>query len=334
MEIGWLQAFAEGWQAREAQRRLPHALLLTGQAGVGKRAAAVWLAKRRLGLGGASPLPKYPAGIPEHADLRWVQRDRDKETGKEKDSIGIDQVRELIAELSLTSYEGGAKVAVIEPADIMTTEAANSLLKTLEEPPGDSLLVLVADRVGRLPATIFSRCQRINVPAPPRDASLAWLDRLQPGADWAAALDAAGGAPLAAIDALETLGDTDRMAREFAALVQGRASPVEVAGRWAKMDPSFVLGWLGRQVQLCVYRLSDRSRPSGRHAVPESVLNRMDRRNLFCYLDTINRLRGQPAASFNVQLALESLLIDWAGGLAGYRNPFLPGRLLPVPAAR
>ena len=328
MELGWLQSFASGWQAREAQGRLPHAVLLSGQPGVGKRAAAIWLAKRRLGLGAPEPLPQYPVEIPGHADLRWVHKPEDRE------SIGIDQVRELIDELSLTSYEGGAKVEVIEPADIMTADAANSLLKTLEEPPGDALLVLLADRVGRLPATIFSRCQRISVPAPPASVSLAWLDRLRPGTEWAAALEVAGGAPLAAIEALETLDDTERMAREFAALAEGRGSPVEVAGRWAQMEPQFVLGWLGRQVQRCLYRLGDRSRPAGPHAVPETVLNRMDSRNLFCYLDTINRLRGQPMASYNVQLTLESLLIDWAQGLAGYRNPFSPGRLLPVPAAR
>ena len=334
MDIIWLEPFAEGWRAREAQGRLPHAVLLTGQPGVGKRAAAVWLARQRLGIGPPASLPQYPVDVPEHADLRWVERETDKDTGKAKQSIGIDQVRELIAGLSLTSYEGGAKVAVIEPADLMTADAANSLLKTLEEPPGDALLVLVADRVGRLPATIFSRCQRINVPAPPTGVSLAWLDRVQPGADWPAALEIAGGAPLAAIGALETLGDTAQMEQEFAAVAAGRASPVDVAARWAKLEPQFVLGWLGRQVQQCLYRLSDRSRPAGRHPVPESVLARMDTRNLFCYLDTINGLRGQPLASYNVQLALESLLIDWAAGLVDYRNPFSPGRLLPVPAAR
>lgn len=324
----WLEALADGWRAREAQGRLPHAVLLTGQPGVGKRAAAIWLAKRRLAIGEPEPLPTYPATVPEHPDLRWVQKPEDKQ------SIGIDQVRELIEQLSLTSFGGGAKVAVIEPADIMTTDAANSLLKTLEEPSGDALLVLVADRLGRLPATIFSRCQRINVPAPPLSVGLAWLDRLRPGADWPPALEIAGHAPLAAIEALETLDATKAMERELGELAQGRVSPVEVAGRWAKMEPQFVFGWLGRQVQHCLYRLSDRGRPAGTSAVPDSVLKRMDRRNLFCYLDTINRLRGQPAGSYNLQLALESVLIDWAAGLVDYRNPFSPGGLLPIPAAR
>lgn len=328
LEIPWLEAFADGWRAREAQGRLPHAVLLTGQPGVGKRAAAVWLASRRLRVGEPDPMPRYPVTVPEHADLRWVQKPEDKQ------SIGIDQVRELIDELSLTSYAGGAKVAVIEPADIMTGDAANSLLKTLEEPSGDALLVLVADRVGRLPATIFSRCQRINVPPPPVSVGLAWLDRVQPTANWRAALEIAGNAPLAAIAALETLDATNNMGRELAALGEGRTSPVDVAARWAKMDPQFVLGWLGRQVQQCLYRLSDRARQTGTSPVPDSVLNRMDRRNLFCYLDTINRLRGQPAGTYNLQLALESVLIDWAGGLVDYRNPFSPGGLLPVPAAR
>lgn len=328
MELTWLISHAEAWRRREEQDRLPHAVLLTGTPGTGKRAMAAWMTRRRLGIGSPGALPEHPAAFPEHADLRRVQKPEDKT------SILVDQIRELVDDLSLTSYEGGAKVAVIDPADIMNTNAANSLLKTLEEPPGDAMLILVADRPGRLPATIFSRCQRMHFAVPPAEASLAWLERLRPGAEWRQALENAGHAPLAAIAALDSLDETRAMGRELAGLAERRLSPVEVAARWAGLEPDFVLGWLGRQVQQTIRRRQDRRATGQSPAVPESVLARMDSRNLFCYLDTINWLSGQPAGTFNLQLALESLLIDWASGLVDYRNKFSPGGLLPVPRGR
>jgi hypothetical protein len=109
--------------------------------------------------------------------------------------------------------------------------------------------------------------------------------------------------------------ETDTMAKEFAALPERNASPLEVAGRWAKHEPAFVLNWLCRQVQLSILRVFGGLAASPGGSVSDSVLQRIDRRNLFCYLDVINKLRGQPAGSYNVQLTLESLLIDWADGL-------------------
>ena len=174
----------------------------------------------------------------------------------------------------------------------------------------------MADRIGRLPATVFSRCQRIDFAPPAEGDGCAWLDRLQPGARWAEALRVAGNAPLAAIAALESLDTLATMSREFAAVGAGILSPVEVAERWSKLEPNFVLDWLARQLRQAALALAGgRDRAPGL-TIAESVLQRMDRRNLFCYLDRINRLRGQPKGSYNVQLTLESLLIDWAGGLA------------------
>ena len=309
MELKWLKNFTESWLARSAQGRVPHAVMLIGPAGVGKRSAAAWIAGQRLGLGNTGTLPVYPCAVPQHADLRWLRPPEDKHT------IGIEQIRELVADMSLTSYAGGGKVAVIEPANAMTANAANSLLKTLEEPAGDALLVLVTDKTGRLPATIFSRCQRINMPLPAASDSLAWLDRLQPATNWPQALRAAGNAPLAAITASERLETTQAMSRDFVALAAKHAAPLDVASKWARHDAAFVLDWMAREVQMCIYgALGVASAVAGR-TVGDSVLKRMDRRNLFCYLDIINRLRGQPAGSFNVQLTLESLLIDWAGEL-------------------
>ena len=308
MELVWLKRFTEGWNDRVRHQRVPHAVLLAGPPGTGKRAAACWIASSYLGLE-AGALPSHPAAPVEHADLHWIAPEEGKST------VGIEQIRGLVDELGLTSYEGNGKVAVIEPANAMTVNAANSLLKTLEEPPGDALLVLIADRIGRLPATIFSRCQRVDF-APPAEAdALAWLDRLQPGAAWIDALRAAGGAPLAAITALEELDTGAGMARDMNALGRGQGSAVEVASRWAKIEPAFILNWLSHQVRLSLVALSAGRESAGGLAIDDSVLRRMDSRNLFCYLDIINRLRGQAQGSWNPQLTYESLLIDWADGL-------------------
>lgn len=323
MELPWLKSFADNWRTRVSQDRVPHALLLAGRPGVGKRAAAAWLVRDRLGLPGHGEGPQHPWLKPEHADLHWLRPPEDKH------SIGIEQVRDLVAELSLTSYGGGGKAAVVEPANAMTDNAANSLLKTLEEPPGDALIVLVVDRIGRLPATIFSRCQRINVALPPREMALDWLSQQDVGVDWPAALDLAGGAPLAALGLREKVDEARDMVLSFAGLLAGRGSALDIAARWAKLEPNFVLELMAQQVQDCIRAAQGGRSHNSLTGFPESVIRHIDTRNLFCYLDIINGLRAQAPGSFNVALTLESLLIEWAGGLRTCRARFGPGELLP-----
>ena len=313
MDITWHSSLAEQWLDRERQGRLPHAVLLTGPPGVGKRAAAAWMVRRKLGMDGAAAIPQYPFERPEHADLHWV------EVLDGKKSILIDQTRALVNELGLTSYEGHGKAAVIDPANLMNRHTANSLLKTLEEPPGDTLLVLIADRSGRLPATILSRCQRIDVRIPSEEDGLAWLDRLQPGNTWLEPLRNAGFAPIGALAAAEQLELAQGMSRDFAAVARGEASPIDVAAAWGKIDPAFVVSWLSRQIQTAIRAASGDPESLKNLAVNESVLQRMDRRNLFCYLDNVNRLSGQSGGSWNPQLTFEALLIDWATGLKDVR---------------
>lgn len=308
MNIDWLKSFAEQWCAGDAQGRAPHAVLLAGPPGTGKRAAAAWLVRRKLALSDA-PVPTFPFERPAHADLRWLEPPEDRT------AILIEQVRALVEDLGLTSFKGHGKAAVIEPANRMTISAANGLLKTLEEPPGDALLVLVADRTDRLPATIVSRCQRVELPVPAERDALEWLGRMRPGFNWSEALRESGGGPLAAIAAAEQLETTRALARDFSAVAAGDASPVDIAQAWARLETGQVLDWLARTVQALIRAACGRPEPGSAAGIDQSVLQRMDLPNLFCYLDTINRLRSQSSGSFNVQLALEGLLIDWATGL-------------------
>ena len=324
-EIGipWLLPTIEAWQLRVSQGRAPHAVLIDGAPGVGKRALAAWLVRQKLGLEETAAPPVHPLEVPEFADLHWLSPPEDKH------SIGIDPIRELIGELALTSYEGRGKAAVIEPANAMTDNAANSLLKTLEEPAGDSLIVLVVDKVGRLPATIFSRCQRVTVNLPPKDESLAWLEAIDRTLDWPAALALTGNAPLAALAIAERVDEASAMAAAFAGLLAGRGSALELATQWAKLEPAFVLDLIAGQVQTCIKRVQLGDMAVAGSEFPESVTRHIDRRNLFCYLDIINRLRAQAPGSYNLPLTLESLLIEWSGGLKTCRNRFGPGELLP-----
>ncbi len=107
-----------------------------------------------------------------HSDFRWLQPE-----GKSQ-IIKVDQVRAAIDFLSRTAALGQHKVVVIQPADRMNANAANALLKALEEPAAGSYLVLVCDRFYGLPATVRSRCQVLNVGVPEVDLALSWLTRL------------------------------------------------------------------------------------------------------------------------------------------------------------
>ena len=174
---------------------MPHALLIHEAPGTGGDWLAAWTAALVLcGRGKSAPCGECAAcrrvAALQHPDVNWVRPQ------EESRQIRIEQVRELSAELALTSHGGGYKVGVIAPADALNRFAANALLKTLEEPPSRTLLILVATEPSRLPPTVLSRCQRLQIRAPERADSVAWLNAVRGEADWDAALDSLGEAPL------------------------------------------------------------------------------------------------------------------------------------------
>lgn len=219
---------------------LPHALLIHGPAGIGKHAFALALAQALLCEApqpdgracGQCPGCRY-ARAGQHPDLMRLERlVLDEETGELAlvETIGIDRVRRLIDFIQLTSHRRGRKVAVIAPADRMNTSAANALLKTLEEPPAGTHLLLVTDQPGRLPATVVSRCRRFPLPEPGADVARRWLDG-QGAEDAALLLAQAGGAPLAALALADAALLRERRAWLEALANPERLSPLQLSAR-------------------------------------------------------------------------------------------------------
>ena len=293
--------------------RLAHGLLVVGAEGLGKSAFADALVARFLGHAAGAGTDE--AGRYVHPDLARVEPPEDKVT------VGIDQVRRLAEHFALTSHAGHGKAAIIEPAEAMTTEAANSLLKTLEEPPPGSLIVLVTAKRSALPATVVSRCQRIDVTAPSRREALAFLGASGDDDQWEALLEMAGNAPLKALSLAE-LGFSDldhTLGSDLTGIIGRKTDPIAVAARWAKPQPRVCLAWLERQVAGAIRAtLLDQPAPWVRPA----ALHRLKKAGpgftlpeAYRYLDAVRNTAARIDGPVNAQLAIEALLVAWTSGL-------------------
>ncbi|WP_425563065.1 DNA polymerase III subunit delta' [Luteimonas vadosa] len=223
-------------QAREALAggRMGHAMILSGPAMLGKRTVAERLARHLLGAAGEARA-RHLLDAGTHPDLHVVGLVPNKEGTRLRTEIVIEQIRELSGQLSLTPQYGDIQVAIVEPADALNRAACNALLKTLEEPQPGRYLWLVTAHPMRLPATIRSRCQRLEFRLPPRAEAEQWL--LGQGHDAAAvseALDAARGHPGLADAWLQGGGMVLRreVGADLGKLARGDASVIETARSW------------------------------------------------------------------------------------------------------
>ena len=244
---------------KKARERLPHALLIHGPRGVGKlelaeRVAQLLLCEHadpaarpcdrcdgcRWYLGGNHPdfrrlepeaIAKLPPA-PEEEEGGAVEAPA-RRTKQPSIVITIDQVRALADFLNLRSHRGALRVALVHPAEDLYPNAANALLKSLEEPPAGAIFILVSHRPARLLPTVRSRCVAVPVAIPPRDQALRWL--ASQGAENAERwLAFAGGAPLSALGYAQEAAGWERLLKA-PDLVDDRESLERLAEALQKM---------------------------------------------------------------------------------------------------
>ncbi len=312
------------WQLAQWQRiqqqveaeRLPHALMLAGPPSVGKRTFARALTAQLLC---AAPQHGIACGACKscllllaqaHPDAHWLAPE---EAGK---AVKIDQVRDLVERMTQTAQQGGRKVAVIAPAEAMNRNAANALLKTLEEPSGATLLMLISDAPGRLLPTIRSRCQRLEFPIPARGEVVTWLQPQAASLDkLEEALAEAEGRPLQARELLtgEDAALRRELDSELAAVLDRELSIITAAERWKQRDWLALLYWLESRLMRAVRAQMAAQPTSGASA----RLALAPARALFALLDQVRALLNQTLAGTNPnpQLALESFLFNTCDAL-------------------
>ena len=319
----WLAATWSEMVERTTRNALGHAYLFCGREGLGKFAFAESFAHGLLceirpadgqACGSCRGCLLNASG--NHPDLKLVSPE------EERKSVVIDQIRELIEFFTLKAHYHGRKVGIIHPADTMNTAAANALLKILEEPPATALVILVANRPAQLPATVHSRCQRINFPMPNWDVREQWLtaqlaDRTQAPKIGDLTLCGAPLEMLAQLDSKRPQLMNDIISA-LCATLDGRSNPLESARAFADVDVRRYLDALELVVQGAAQLRTGhapvqlRMSPASQRQLQE-ISDKLHFGSLLTYLDLVGASRAMVLRSSGVRGAevIENLWQGW-----------------------
>ncbi|MGQ0502240.1 MAG: DNA polymerase III subunit delta' [Panacagrimonas sp.] len=297
--------------------RLGHALLLAGPQGVGKRHFARSLATGLLcedrhddgtGCGRCRSCTQLAAG--SHPNLIWLSREINEKTEREKRDISMEQLRAAMERLALSSHYGQSRVVVIDPADALNISGINAVLKTVEEPPAGCFILLISERPMALAPTLRSRCQRVSFPLPSTDVALRWLRQLAPDVDAHAALRQSGGAPVSALEAVES-GDIcqrDTWRAALLELAERRTDPLSVAARVPKDDAE---RWIRTYLALLHDVLRALAGAADRDPRIDRIAPRLGAGQIEPLVAEAIESQVRLRANANAQLLIESLMISW-----------------------
>lgn len=299
-----------------AAGKLPHALLLRGPAGTGKSHFAQSLAQLLLC---ASPSDQRACGSCKYCRLFASGTHPDffvAEPEEGSKAIRVEQIRDLIGFASKKAQFEGYRVVIVQPAENMNVNASNALLKCLEEPGGNTLIMLVTHQPSQLLPTVRSRCQSVDFPIPEQAPAIHWLE-LQLGVKEHAnrLLSLAGGCPVKARALAE--GDWQKQRDQtfdlWLALLQKKSHTVETAEILCKFPLVDVLEWLaGWYVDLARLSLNGDTAllDEDKRSRLSPLAGRLQPVQFYASYDRMMELRGafMKGANFNPQMAMEGLL--------------------------
>jgi DNA polymerase-3 subunit delta' len=303
------------------QNRLPHAFLFAGIEGIGKRQFAHVFANLMLCVnitnsmvcGACTGCHLFAAKT--HPDFVLVEPE---EAVK---AINVDQIRSIIKMVNETTVKGGYRVILINPATAMNVNAANALLKTLEEPTANTVIILICHQSLRLPATIISRCQKILFPKPSQQESLNWLreqfadDKIDPQL----LLKLSDGAPLRALAWLkeDLFLLRNELYQGLHSLSEGKADPLLLAAKWQDADQvcvvDLLLSWLTDLLRFKMTQDQATLVNADYQAIIAKISVSLLKNNLLAYIDHLQQARSFLSTSINLnkQLLLEDIFIRW-----------------------
>lgn len=308
-------------QRRHADR-LPHALLLTGPRGLGKHHFALTLAHALLCQ---TPMSDGQACRQCRACLLYLAgnhpdclRIEPEEEGK---IIKIDALRAITDYLALTSHYEGYRIVIISPAEQMNLAASNCLLKTLEEPVGNVVLILVASVAARLLPTLRSRCQVVDFVCPDQDLARTWLaGQLETPRDAEQLLVIAQGCPLLArqLHAEDALTLRIKLFDDVEKLTKDQADAVALAAAWHPRGTqllTWLLSWTDDMI-----RLKLTVKPP--YLINRDLQSRLQHlgecfnvARLYFQRDKINEALRLTGGQINPQMQLENILLSWVAAV-------------------
>lgn len=320
----------EQWQQfsqRKSLNRLPHALLLTGMQGMGKAHFADAITRsllcQKIQNSNDNKAPDaacacHACGMLNgraHPNVLWIEPE------KAGQAIKVDPIRDVADFINQTSLHNGYRIVIINPANQMNVNAANALLKTLEEPSVGALLILISHQDAGLPATILSRCQRILFSKPNQAIAIEWLRQQlnQAEVDPELMLAITDGGPLSVLTMLQDDFMTHRatLYSALGMLADKKMNPIAAASLMQSAELITILSLSISFVMDCV-RLQmqcDQSLLNNRDVVTQlsNAATRISTQKALQFLTYLNDCRRQLFAGLNPNKALliETIMINW-----------------------